>query len=108
MAYNCLLLDMDDTLLSFKDSERYALTKVLEKYNIPATEENLNTYHEINDSLWQDLEKGKIKKHFFFFFSSFFPIVSTLFLLFSLNLIFLFISLFSEIRNFFLKFYCIF
>lgn len=63
MAYNCLLLDMDDTLLSFKDSERYALTKALEKYNIPATEENLNTYHEINDSLWQDLEKGKIKKH---------------------------------------------
>ena len=63
MAYNCLLLDMDDTLLSFKDSEKYALTKALEKYNITATEEILNIYHEINDALWQDLEKGKIKKH---------------------------------------------
>ena len=44
MAYNCLLLDMDDTLLSFKDSEKYALTKALEKYNITATEEILNIY----------------------------------------------------------------
>ena len=34
MAYNCLLLDADDTLVSFKDCERQALTKVLEKYNI--------------------------------------------------------------------------
>ena len=63
MAYNCLLLDLDDTLLSFKDSEKYALTKALEKYDIEATEEVLNTYHEINDALWLDLEKGKIKKH---------------------------------------------
>lgn len=63
MAYNCLLLDMDDTLLSFKESEKYALTKALEKYNIPVTEEMMDIYHEINDSLWRDLEKGKIKKH---------------------------------------------
>lgn len=63
MAYNCLLLDMDDTLLSFKASEVEALTKVLEKYNIPVTEENIELYHNINEGLWQDLEKGKIKKH---------------------------------------------
>ncbi len=63
MAYNCLLLDVDDTLLSFKASEIDSLTKVLEKYNIPATQENIDLYHNINESLWQDLEKGKIKKH---------------------------------------------
>ena len=63
MAYNCLLLDADDTLVSFKDCERQALTKVLEKYNISATEENIANYHNINEALWQDLEKGKIKKH---------------------------------------------
>ena len=62
MAYNCLLLDADDTLVSFKDCERQALIKVLDKYNIPATEENMELYHNINESLWQDLEKGKIKK----------------------------------------------
>ena len=63
MAYNCLLLDMDDTLLSFKESERYALEKALEKYGIQATEEYISIYHEINDNLWQELEKGRIKKH---------------------------------------------
>ncbi len=64
MAYNCLLLDMDDTLLSFKDSERQSLTKVFEKYNIPVTDKNIQTYHDVNDELWKEFEKGKIKKHF--------------------------------------------
>lgn len=63
MAYNCLLLDVDDTLISFKECEKQALIQVLSKYNIPVTEENLKNYHDINESLWQDMEKGKIKKH---------------------------------------------
>ncbi|MBQ7815987.1 MAG: YjjG family noncanonical pyrimidine nucleotidase [Oscillospiraceae bacterium] len=63
MAYNCLLLDADDTLLSFKDCEKQAFIKVFEKYNITATEENVHLYHNINEGLWQDLEKGRIKKH---------------------------------------------
>lgn len=63
MAYNCLLLDMDDTLLSFKESERESLIKVLEKYNIPATDENIQIYHDVNEGLWKEFEKGKIKKH---------------------------------------------
>ena len=63
MAYNCLLLDVDDTLISFKECEKQALIQVFLKYNIPATEENLKNYHDINESLWQDMEKGKIKKH---------------------------------------------
>ena len=63
MAYNCLLLDADDTLVSFKDCERQALIKVLDKYSISATDENIELYHNINEGLWQDLEKGKIKKH---------------------------------------------
>ena len=45
MAYNCLLLDADDTLVSFKDCERQALIKVLDKYNISATDENIELYH---------------------------------------------------------------
>ena len=63
MAYNCLLLDVDDTLISFKECEKQALIQVLSKYNISVTEENLKNYHDINESLWQDMEKGKIKKH---------------------------------------------
>ncbi|MBQ3009216.1 MAG: HAD family hydrolase, partial [Oscillospiraceae bacterium] len=62
MSYNCLLLDFDDTLVSFEQSERISLTKVYNKYNIPVTEENLDYYHRENEKLWRDFEKGKIKK----------------------------------------------
>lgn len=62
MSYNCLLLDFDDTLVSFAQSERISLTKVYNKYNIPVTEENLEYYHTENEKLWRDFEKGKIKK----------------------------------------------
>ena len=36
-----LLIDLDDTLLNFKESEKHALEKVLEKYNIPNTKDNI-------------------------------------------------------------------
>lgn len=62
MAYNCLLIDLDDTLLSFKASEKESIEKVFEKYNIPATEENVNIYQRINEELWVDFENGRIKK----------------------------------------------
>ncbi|MEG0020686.1 MAG: YjjG family noncanonical pyrimidine nucleotidase [Oscillospiraceae bacterium] len=63
MAYNCLLLDLDDTLLSFKASEDMAIKKVLEKNDIPVTQENVDTYKRVNDSLWSEFENGKIKKY---------------------------------------------
>ena len=62
MSYNCVLLDFDDTLVSFGQSERIAITKVYNKYNIPVTEENIEYYHTENEKLWRDFEKGKIKK----------------------------------------------
>ncbi|MEG1895885.1 MAG: YjjG family noncanonical pyrimidine nucleotidase [Oscillospiraceae bacterium] len=63
MAYNCLLLDLDDTLLSFKASEDMAIRKVLEKNEIPTTQENIDTYKTVNDGLWSEFENGKIKKY---------------------------------------------
>ena len=62
MSYNCVLLDFDETLVSFSQSEKIAVTKVYNKYNIPATEENIQYYHQENEKLWRDFEKGKIKK----------------------------------------------
>ncbi len=62
MSYNCVLLDFDDTLVSFAQSEKISLTKVYNKYNIPVTEENMEFYHSENEKLWRDFEKGKIKK----------------------------------------------
>ena len=62
MAYNCVLLDFDETLVSFTESEAISITKVYNKYNIPATEENIAFYHNENERLWREFEKGKIKK----------------------------------------------
>ena len=62
MAYNCLLIDFDETLVSFAESEKQCIAKVYNKYGIPVTEENLNFYHEINEKYWRDYENGKIKK----------------------------------------------
>jgi len=62
MSYNCVLLDFDETLVSFTQSEKIAITKVYNKYNIPVTDENIRYYHRENEKLWRDFEKGKIKK----------------------------------------------
>lgn len=62
MSYNCVLLDFDETLVSFSESEAISITKVYNKYNIPATEENIAFYHTENEKLWRDFEKGRIKK----------------------------------------------
>lgn len=62
MLYNCVLLDFDETLVSFKESEALSITKVYNKYGIPATEENIQLYHEENERLWREFEKGNIKK----------------------------------------------
>ena len=62
MAYNCVLLDFDETLVSFTESEAVSIRKVYNKYNIPATEENMAFYHNENERLWREFEKGKIKK----------------------------------------------
>ncbi len=62
MAYNCVLLDFDETLVSFNESEKLSITKVYNKYNIPVTEENIEFYHVENEKMWREFEKGKIKK----------------------------------------------
>ncbi len=62
MSYNCLLLDFDETLASFVESEALCIAKVYQKYNIPVTEENIKYYHTINETYWRDFENGKVKK----------------------------------------------
>ena len=60
--YNCLLFDVDGTLLDFDAAERMALRQTLEKFQLPINEETIGCYHTINTELWQALEKGRIKK----------------------------------------------
>ncbi len=60
--YNCLLFDVDDTLLDFGAAERAALSETLAHFELPADEETIQTYQSINTALWHSLEKGEIKK----------------------------------------------
>lgn len=62
MKYTTLLLDLDETLFDFSKSERYAIDRLMEKYNIPVTEENRKLYSAINDSKWKKLERGELTR----------------------------------------------
>ena len=62
MAYRIALIDVDDTLLDFGQSERQALRDAFAAYNLPFAEETADLYHEINDTLWKKLEKGQLSR----------------------------------------------
>ena len=62
MKYTTLLLDLDETLFDFSKSEKFAIDKLMEKYNIPVTEENRRLYSEINDEKWKKLERGELTR----------------------------------------------
>ncbi len=62
MKYTTLLFDADDTLLDFKRAEHSALVNTLEKFSLPATDEIIAAYSEINIGLWRLLEAGGITK----------------------------------------------
>ena len=58
--YNTVFLDADETLFDFKKSEKAAFTATLEHFGFKATDALTSLYHNINDGLWHEFEKGKI------------------------------------------------
>lgn len=62
MRKEIFLLDLDDTLLDFKRTERKNLTETLKKYGIDVDEGLRKRYHDINEGLWKALERGEIKR----------------------------------------------
>ncbi len=60
--YNCLLLDVDGTLLDFASAEQEAIEGTLRQFDLPADEETKQLYSSINADLWKELEKGNLKK----------------------------------------------
>ncbi len=60
--YKNLLWDIDDTLIDFKSSERVALKMCFKQFGVVLTDEDVQTYSEINHNYWELLVQGKIEK----------------------------------------------
>ena len=61
--YKFVLFDADATLLDFKKSEYEAVIDVLNRYELPVSDEIIKKYSEINDMHWKMLERGEIEKN---------------------------------------------
>lgn len=61
-AYKILLIDLDNTILDFNETERQALLKTFRAYGIELTEEEVQRYNRINDRCWKMLERKEINK----------------------------------------------
>ena len=62
--YDIILLDADDTLFDFVQSEENAIRETFDLYGIPNTTENLRRYQEINEDLWRQFERAEITKSY--------------------------------------------
>lgn len=60
--YNCLLMDIDNTLLDFDAAEHKALMETFEQFGIPQNAQTEDLYLKINRELWSALDRGEIKK----------------------------------------------
>lgn len=65
MKYKNFLIDLDDTLLNFQESEKLCLKNTLVHFEISSrAEEFFKEYKLINDDLWKQLELGLVEKDF--------------------------------------------
>lgn len=63
MNYRYLLIDLDDTLLDWHETERQGLFAVIrERFGRELTAEEVRTYNEINAQCWKLLERKEITK----------------------------------------------
>ncbi|MDX5657869.1 noncanonical pyrimidine nucleotidase, YjjG family, partial [Clostridioides difficile] len=60
-TYKFIFFDADDTLFDFKKSESHAFKKLLSEFDLEFNFENyIESYRNISDKLWLDLEKNII------------------------------------------------
>ncbi|KRM19153.1 HAD superfamily hydrolase [Ligilactobacillus hayakitensis DSM 18933 = JCM 14209] len=64
--YQYLLFDLDDNLMDFQASERYALSELLKVTGIGDTKEARDSYHRYNRAMWEALERGYISREYLF------------------------------------------
>ncbi len=61
-TYKILLMDLDNTILNFTETERQALVNTFRGYGIELTDEDVRCYNRINNRYWKMLERKKIDK----------------------------------------------
>lgn len=62
LYYKYLLFDLDHTLLDFAAAEEHALTQLLAVTGVENREAFKAYYKPLNQSMWKELEKGKLSK----------------------------------------------
>lgn len=60
--FSTILWDMDDTLLDFLYSEKYAITKCFRTVGLKITEEQIARYSQINKGFWKRYELGEVTR----------------------------------------------
>lgn len=60
--YKAILWDIDETLLDFSAAEDTGVRAVLEHFGQEPTDEKVEIYSRINDSLWKAFERGEVEK----------------------------------------------
>ena len=65
MRYDLFLIDLDDTLLDFRESERLSFSAMLEGLGATRSVGDIfGHYRQVNDALWEQFERGlKTKEH---------------------------------------------
>ena len=61
-AYRVLLLDIDDTLLDWKATERAALQAIFPVYGVPCDVHSTAVFKETNRKLWAEHEAGRLSR----------------------------------------------
>ncbi len=61
LVIRAVFLDIDDTLLSFSDSERQIMRTGFERYGLPAyTDEAYRTFQRVSGGMWRQIELGEL------------------------------------------------
>ena len=58
--FKAIFFDIDNTLLDFNKGANKAMEKVFCDHKIPFSADMTNVFHEVNNSLWEKLEKEEI------------------------------------------------
>lgn len=62
MKIRALMIDIDGTLLDFRQSEVLGISAIMEHYGVTPTPELAAHYHDVNQSFWQKYENGEITR----------------------------------------------